>query len=91
MKKYTNKKTIIQVVLCLTPFRLQLHHVKQIIKTLFKFSLQNCPICSNGIQYQEKLEEKLRGVLKEFGLKKFHILNTSTGNEVTKNKTRKTV
>lgn len=39
---------------------------------------------------QEKLEEKLREVLKEFGLKEFHILNTETGNEITEIKPVKT-
>lgn len=34
----------------------------------------------------EKLEEKLRETLKEFGLKEFHIVNTETGNEITKTK-----
>lgn len=34
----------------------------------------------------EKLEEKLKEALKEFGLKEFHILNNSTGNEVTEAK-----
>ena len=34
----------------------------------------------------EKLEEKLRKALKEFGLKEFHILNISTGNELTETK-----
>ena len=35
---------------------------------------------------QEKLEEKLREALKEFGLKEYHILNKSTGNEITETK-----
>ena len=35
---------------------------------------------------QEKLEEKLRETLKELGLKNFHILNKSTGNEITETK-----
>ena len=39
----------------------------------------------NGYNH-EKLEEILRETLKEFGLKEFHILNTSTGNELTETK-----
>jgi len=38
---------------------------------------------------QEKLEEKLRETLKEFGLKEFNIVNTGTGNEITETKPTK--
>ena len=37
----------------------------------------------------EKLEDKLRETLKEFGLKEFNIVNTETGNEITGTKPAK--
>ena len=39
----------------------------------------------NGYNH-EKLEEVLRETLKDFGLREFHILNTTTGNEITETK-----
>lgn len=39
---------------------------------------------------REKLEEKLRDTLKEFGLREFHIVNKYTGNEVRETELTKT-